>query len=288
MLGLLLASPAALACTPDAPAEAIPATTDAASRAGDVQPAADYETALTKLLQQVVTDDGLVRYDLLRSALNTDFRRVLKAIEDFDARTLNTPDERLAFWMNAYNVQMLQNIIETPEVNNIVDDGYADAFFKTAFRTAQMDVSLDEIEQVILRGSNGREALHPFQLERLEPRIHVGLNCAAVSCPRLRQRAFTADNLHAELDAAMRDFTGSPVHFRIEGNTVVLSALLDWYGTDFDQPNQPAGSYLLRFMPASRPQYKTLKVILEGQSAADLKQQSSVSYEYKWTVNAAR
>lgn len=282
---LLLMSPAALAC-PHPVSERV-APSDAESRAGDVQPAADYEATLTELLQKVVTGKGLVRYNLLRGALNTDFRRVLKAVEEFDTNQLNTQNERLAFWMNAYNVQMLQNIIETPKVNNIVDDGYADAFFKTAFRTAQMDVSLDEIENVILRGNDGRKALVPFQLKTLEPRIHVGLNCAAVSCPRLRQRAFTAANLDAELDAAMRDFTSSPAHFRVEGETVVLSSLLDWYGADFDRPGQPAGSYLLRFMPRSRPNYDALKAALQGKSASDLKQQSSVSYEYKWTVNAA-
>ncbi|HMB90941.1 MAG TPA: hypothetical protein VKP65_08850, partial [Rhodothermales bacterium] len=52
ILCLLLASPAAFACAPDAPAEAetAPSATDAESRAGDVEPAADYETVLTKLL----------------------------------------------------------------------------------------------------------------------------------------------------------------------------------------------------------------------------------------------
>ena len=57
-------------------------------------------------------------------------------VEDFDATTLRTQAQKSAFWMNAYNVQMLQNIIETPQVNNIIDDGFADAFFDTAFLTA--------------------------------------------------------------------------------------------------------------------------------------------------------
>lgn len=298
LLGLL-ASTQVLACASDAPpnvtaSEATTPTesqalraTDAKSRAGDIEPAADFEAALTSLLDQVVTEKGLVRYDLLRGSLSIDFRHVLKAVEDFDASTLTSTNERLAFWMNAYNVQMLQNIIETPEVKNIVDDGYRDPFFKTDFRTAQMDVSLDAIENVILRGGEGPAALAPFQLKALDPRIHVGLNCAAISCPRLRQRAFTATNVDAELDAAMRDFTGGTAHFRVEGDSIILSSLLDWFSADFDRPDQPAGSFLLAFMPTSRPHFDTFKALLDGKTAADLKQESVVTYEYKWKVNAA-
>lgn len=256
------------------------------SRAGDVTPASDYEATLTRILDRAVADDGLVRYDLLRGPLRDDFRSVLKAVEDYDTDRLTTPAQRLAFWMNAYNVQMLQNIIETPEVDHIVDDGYADAFFKTPFRTAGQMVSLDELENVILRRGDGRAALQPLQVAQLDPRIHVGLNCAAVSCPRLRGRAFTAANVDAELDAAMRDFMTSPRHFRVEGETVVVPSLLDWFAADFDLRG-PAGDYLLDFMPADRPGAERLRTLLRGTSAAALKQKPAVRYEYLWDVNRA-
>jgi len=258
------------------------------SRAGDVQPASDYEAALTALLQKVVTDDGLVRYDLLQGTSSLAFRRVLKAVEDFDATQLKTHTQQLAFWMNAYNVQMLQNIIETPAVDNIIDDGFAEAFFDTPYRTAGTDMTLNEIENVILRRREGRALLQPFRLGRLDPRLHVGLNCAAVSCPRLRRRAFTAATVDAELDAAMRDFTASPVHFRVEGEQLVVSALLDWYGADFDRPAAPAGTFLLGYMPPERPGYAALRQRLADRTAAQIKDLPNVRFEYHWTVNRAR
>jgi len=258
-----------------------------ASRAGNAVPAEDYETLLTSVLEQVVTDDGLVRYDLLRGPLGADFRRVLKAIETLDAATMTTHDARLAFWLNAYNVQMLQHIVETPSVQDIVEDGYAEAFFKTPVLTAQIPMTLDELEHVLLRGEEGRAALAPYQLDTLDPRIHVGLNCAAISCPRLRQRAFTAANVDAELDAAMRDFTGAPRHFRREDGTYVVSALLDWFATDFDRPGQPAGDYLLQYMPEDRPNYDAWQALLTGRTAATLKPRDDVRFAYDWTVNRA-
>ena len=114
----------------------------------------------------------------------------------------------------------------------------------------------------------------------------MGLNCAAVSCPRLRDRAFTADNVDAELDAAMRDFMTSSRHFRVEGDTIVVSSLLDWFAADFDL-HGPAGDYLLGFMPTDRPGAERLRALLEGTSAAGLKQKPAVRYEYLWDVNRA-
>ncbi len=257
------------------------------SRAGDVEPAADYAASLTALLTRVVTDEGLVRYDLLRGELRNDFRRVLKAVEDFDASGLLTREARLAFWLNAYNVQMLENVIETPEVNDIVADGFVEAFFRTPYRTAGLDVTLDQIENVILRRSDFDERLAVFRLPALDPRIHAGINCAAVSCPILRRRAFTPENVDAELDAAMADFVNRPRHFRVEGDGFVLSALLDWFGSDFDSQGMPAGDFLLGFMSPERPDYDRLKGLFEGRTAAGIKAQPNVRFEYLWKVNRA-
>ena len=259
----------------------------AESRAGDVAPSQDYEADLTRILADVVTADGLVRYGRLNDTHDAAFRSVLKAVEDFDARTLVTQEEKLAFWMNAYNVQMLQNIRETPTVQDIIADNYGDPFFKTAYRTAGRDMTLDELEHVILRRQASEADFVAWQVGQLDPRIHVGLNCAAVSCPRLRQQAFTAANVDAELNAAMRDFANGPAHFRQEGDAFVLSSLIDWFGADFDSQGEPTGTYLVSFMTSTRPDYAALKQLLVGRSAAELKALGNVRYEYLWTVNRA-
>lgn len=259
----------------------------AKSRAGDAEPLADYAPALTALLAEVVTTDGRVHYDRLRGPLNADFRRVLKTIETFDATTLTTDAEKLAFWINAYNVQMLQHIIETPEVQNIVENGYTETFFRTPYRTAGLDLTLDQLEHVILRRQDGPPALMALRVDELDYRIHAGINCAAVSCPRLRRQAFTPATVDAQLDAAMRDFANGPAHFRVEGDTVVLSALLDWFGADFEHGDQPAGDVALSYMTPDRPDYTTLRSTLQGRTAAELRTLPTVRFEYRWAVNRA-
>ena len=257
------------------------------SRAGAIAPAADYAAVLTGLLERAVTEDGRVRYDLLRGPLRDDLRRVLKHVEEYDATRLTGHAEQLTFWLNAYNVQMLWHIVETPAVDDIVADGYADAFFETPLRTAGLGLTLNEIENVILRGEDGRAALAAYRLDRLDPRVHVGLNCAALACPPLPRAAFTPGTVDALLDAAFRAFVASPAHLRVEGDRVILSSILDWYGGDFDRPGLAAGDYLLRAMPPSRPGYARLRAVLAGRTAGQIRAHPAVTFAYDWRVNRA-
>ena len=258
---------------------------EAPSRAGDVRAAPNYEAALDSLLSAVVGEDGLVRYDLLQGDLNLSFRQILKAVEDYDG-SLEGVDEKLAFWMNAYNVQMLQNVIENPQVDNIVDDGYADRFFKTPFLTARRSLTLDEIEHVVLRADRPDSEHASLALPAIDARIHVGVNCAAVSCPSLRRRAFTPGNVDDELERALQDFVDDERHFRVVDQTLVVSSLVDWFGDDFSRLGSPFGTWLAKRMRSTRP--AALRRRLCGKSVDDLRQDSGVRFEYDWTVNSAR
>lgn len=257
------------------------------SRAGSVAPAADYEAALTVILREAVTDSGLVQYSRLRGDLKEPFLRVIKAIEIFDLSALVTDEEKFAFWFNAYNVQMLKNVTDTPNVRNILLGGYARNYFKKSLLTGGIAVSLDDIEHTILRRQGKDSQLQVYRPSRVDPRLHVALNCAAVSCPRLRRQAYTASTLHADLEDAMRDFAGSTTHFRAEGDNVVISSILKWYGPDFDTADTPAGDLILRYMPKSHPDYDALRAALAGRTSLELRDARAVKFAYRWRVNRA-
>jgi hypothetical protein len=133
------------------------------------------------------------------------------------------------------------------------------------------------------------EGLRALRPSALEPRLHVGLNCAAVSCPRLRREAFTPGRLDAQLDAALADFVNEPRFADVDGGTVTLTSILDWFGEDFDASGRTAGDYFLAAMSPSRPGYATIRPILEGRAIAALRAYvaaaSDVSFFYDWTVN---
>ena len=257
------------------------------SRAGNVAASADYQSDLDVILAEIVTEDGRVRYDRLRTDLAPLFRSVLKAIEEFDLEALKTGDERFAFWINAYNVQVLQNVLEAPHVEDIIEDGAADDFFRTPLRTARLAISLDQLEHSILRGRDGPSELADLQLSVPDPRLHVALNCAAAGCPRLRRQSFRAETVDSMLQSAMKDFVNDTRHFRREGRRWVFSSILEWFGEDFDAAGR-AGDYLAAYVDLSRPDAQALKELLRGKTSTELSQLRSIQFEYDWTVNRAR
>ncbi|MEM9177135.1 MAG: DUF547 domain-containing protein, partial [Myxococcota bacterium] len=70
-----------------------------------------------------------------------------------------------------------------------------------------------------------------------EPRIHAAIVCASTSCPPLMRSAFRAEQLDAQLDAAMARWLASPekgVAIDRASKTVRASAIFDWFEEDFE------------------------------------------------------
>ena len=57
-----------------------------------------------------------------------------------------------------------------------------------------------------------------------DPRIHLAINCAALSCPPLRSEAYAGERLSAQLDDQARKFLNGPmgVRFTTPGNELVI------------------------------------------------------------------
>jgi hypothetical protein len=254
-----------------------------------------YEAVLTALLQAVVSPDGRVDYARLGREHGDDFAAVLAAVERYDPAALTTDEQKLAFFLNAYNVRMLKHILDAPEVDHIERAGRFDAFFRRPVRVAGLDLTLNQLEHGVLRrrdvvdGAPLPEALRALRPSALDPRLHVGLNCAAVSCPALRREAFTAEHLDAQLDDALAAFADDARFATVSGGAVVLTRLLDWFGEDFDAAGPPAGDYFLAVMSPERPGYAAIRPILAGRAAAAIRTRvagdPNVTFFYDWTVN---
>ena len=138
-----------------------------------------------------------------------------------------TRDQRLAFWINAYNAFTLRAIVDhypirapwlTLQPRNSIRQ--IDGVWTTMrWRAAGREVTLDDIEHQILRR------------ELKEPRIHFAINCASVSCPPLPPEPYRAETLDAQLDEAARRYLASPEGLRVDGDTLRVSSILDWYAT---------------------------------------------------------
>lgn len=182
------------------------------------------------------------------AALKADRGALDRVIAQFDAPAAAgeagwTRQQRMAFWINAYNAFTLAAIVDaypiqsqwfTRQPRNSIRQ-IADVWTTPRWRAAGRAVSLDDIEHRVLRPG--------FK----DARIHFAVNCASVSCPPLAAEPYRADTLNAQLDAAARRYLASPEGLRPDGNTLRVSSIFKWYGADFVAEYSPV-------VPGTRPQ----------------------------------
>ncbi|MBI3637325.1 MAG: DUF547 domain-containing protein [Candidatus Rokubacteria bacterium] len=132
-------------------------------------------------------------------------------------------EERIAFWINAYNVFTIRLVLDHYPVASVRKIGWLPgAAFRRAF--IPMDglkgglISLDDIEHGTL-GSDFRE-----------PRLHFALVCASRSCRALRTEAYRASDLGRQLDDQARTFLRDPTKNRFDAGTrtLYLSSIFNW------------------------------------------------------------
>lgn len=183
--------------------------------------------AWSALLQKHVSDKGHVAYgDFLKDS--TALNGYLKTLSACPPSERWTKQERLAYWINAYNAFTVKLVLRHYPVKSIKDIGPRlaipmlnsvwDAKF---FAIGGERMSLNHIEHNILRKA--------FE----EPRIHFAIVCASYSCPKLLNVAYSADDLEQQLQGQAVSFINDPKRNRIGKDELELSAIFSWFKGDF-------------------------------------------------------
>ena len=232
-----------------------------------------FSRVLAHALQAPLVDYAAIK------ANRSDLDNYLETLANTDPVALASAPQaaRLAFWLNAYNACMLQQVVDhypiqkssgllSRATNAIMDRPansvwqIADVFKREHCTVAGKKRSQDQIEHEIIRPMG-------------DPRIHFAVNCAAMSCPPLQSWAYTADALEEQLDGIVRDFMANPVHFELKADRSVLTLnkVLDWYGDDFG-----GAEGLLEFFS---------KYLVGQGGALDASHTRVEFFEYDWTLN---
>ncbi len=184
--------------------------------------------AFDQLLQKYVDDEGMVNYKGLK-AERSELKSYLSTLENNAPRKTWTRDQKLAYWINAYNAYTLELILEHYPVESIKDIG---STIKIPFVSTAWDIKFINIggEEYDLNNIEHGIIRKDFD----EPRIHFALVCAAVSCPKLQNRAYLPEKLDAQLTKAAKEFLSNSAKNRFKNeNQATLSKLFNWYGGDF-------------------------------------------------------
>jgi Protein of unknown function, DUF547 len=203
----------------------------AAPRIGALQASATTDV-LHRPFDQILdlnVRDGLVYY----RALKSDRGRL-----DRYAASLNVPaatydgwsrEEKMAFWVNAYNVFVLQTVVDRYPIRG-ASPAYPPesirqipgAFESLRHRAAGRNVTLDEIEKTIVP-------------EFKEPRLQLALGRGAIGSGRLRSEAYTGARIAQQLDDIQKEFVSEQTMIRIDRSSgqMSLTPILSWHQAEF-------------------------------------------------------
>lgn len=209
--------------------------------------------ALHRPLDQILdlyVRDGFVYY----RALKADRGRL-----DRYAASLNVPaatydgwsrEQKMAFWVNAYNVFVLQTVIDAYPIRGGSTQyppgsirQIPGAFEKVRRRAASRSVTLDDIEKTILP-------------EFKEPRLYLALGRGAVGSGRLRSEAYAGSRLTRQLEATQAESVTHRTMIKIDrgGGVISVTPIVGWHEAEFAAAydKEPAAGPMAQRSPIER------------------------------------
>ncbi|TVZ26777.1 uncharacterized protein DUF547 [Gillisia sp. Hel_I_86] len=166
-------------------------------------------------------------YELLSQA-----KRVKVSTED--------PDVYKAFWINAYNIGVINGIVKQFPVKSPMD---IEGFFNAKTHSlGQKSVTLDDIEKKFLLGNYPDEA-----------RFHFVLICAAKGCPPIIAEAYRPETLEKQLQQQTVKTMNSSDFIKVQKDKVLFSELMKWYEQDFTKGNGSLIDYVNKYRKTAIP-----------------------------------
>ncbi len=212
----------------------------------------DFIEQTDQFLQQYVKD-GQVDYKKIKE--NPSQLDQLTATLKNSSLSKETVTSKKAFWINAYNISVIQSVIQDYPIRSPKE---INGFFDQAKHAiAGFELTLNELEQ--------KQLLDIDQ----DARLHFVLVCAAKDCPLLQNRAYQVSTLEQQIETQVKNTLNDPNFIRIDNskNIVYLSEIFNWYEKDF----KSAGGVL-----AFINKYRTTKIPAHYKAK---------QYTYNWLLN---
>lgn len=217
-----------------------------------------YRTVLSHVKPGSKNGVKLMLADYPAVRANGSLDKAYQALAAFDPKRLSTREERLAFYINAYNLLALKMVADHWPIGSIKDIGslFKPVWDRPAGQLGGRTVTLGEIEHAVLRPMG-------------EPGIHLAIVCASVSCPDLRDEPYTAAKLRQQLDDQARRFLSNPAKGLTVGpDRIKISKIFDWFEEDF-----AAGGGVEAFIRRYLPGLPDLEI--------------DAAIDYDWSVNSS-
>ena len=234
----------------------------------------NYDALLSKIVKGPRVD-----YALLKKSYKKELNEVVEQFKSHSPiktpELFKTENEKLAFWINSYNVSILRLITEEYPVESIksiygfLGVGGELVWSKSIHNIGGTEYSFNEIEHDIIRK------------EFNEPRIHFAINCASIGCPFLQNFAFRPEKLDEQFKKAIVDFFVSKDHYEllVKEKKLRVTSIFDWFQEDFYDEDK--GETILDYL---------IKIASNNEIRSKLEMAKKEKYEieyidYNWSLN---
>lgn len=181
---------------------------------------------LTTVLKAVVRPDGTVDYASLRAdraSLDRYLGQLRAASPKSAPHRFKTREDRLAYYLNAYNAFMLAAVRDHCPLTNVnAVYSMGGLFWRIGFVLGDEAVSLSELESELIAEVKGGDAAVRFAVVK-----------GAVGSAALFQEAYEGATLKTQLEALIQRVVRDPKLVRREGSVLKLSQIFEWYPIDF-------------------------------------------------------
>ena len=191
------------------------------------------------LVKKHVSKNGMVDYQ--------GFLKDKKQLQVYlDKLSANRPtskwskNEKMAFWINAYNAFTVKLILDHYPINSIKDIKKGIPFVNSVWDITFIPMGKEKIDLNYIEHSILRK-------EFKDPRIHAAINCASFSCPLLRNEAYYASRLDEQLNDAMRRFVNDSERNQLDKSNIKISKIFSWFAGDFKLNGSSVVDYLNKY-----------------------------------------
>ena len=222
----------------------------------------DYQKFLDDNLQNLPSGIAGFDYKNISEADKALLKQQLAKMQNTTITDYND-DEQMAFWLNLYNVIVLDMILDFYPINSFLDietkiKGSLWKFERVTIMGQEM--ALDNIQHDVLR-------------EKYDDwRIINGLNVAALSSGPWQAKPFMGENIEAQLEAHTADLFLYPLTASVTpDNHLRLIAGLKWYEEDFAKTETNLDEVLQQYLP--------------NKMKSQLAKITDIEYFYDWRLN---
>ena len=199
-------------------------------------------------------EDGLVKYKQIGKNA-AEIHELVSYVSKADLSSFSSM-EKLAFYINAYNLLVIKQIVDNYPVESPMSiPGFFDINKQLV---AGEKLTLNDLENKKIRTYK-------------DARIHFVLVCAAMGCPKLANFSYQADKLEDQLTRRTELAMNDPAFLKRQDSNVQLSEIFNWYRQDFGESDKDLINFINKFRKNPLPEKSKLNY-----------------YTYNWTLNESK